>query len=293
MDKETKRNVLTFQYDADERIGSDSYLTPVYFNKQVLIRYFYDSRFYCDFTSETYGTISSEDFMIQFGINSNGSVIMWLGDIKERLPQREQFYLLVENKEPEDNIQSEFYEAQINAKFTELPISIKCLNEITKLNSSFHERYGIFLYKEQSIEERIEVTRRYKQIILNSEDDFKRFISELNEIITENTNNRVIRQFLNSKGIDVTDQEGKKLKGNKLLEKVYSEILLDKDNNIAPFFYLYDLRLWSDHSLNIETYANAVKNLGLPDNATFEDVLNALFLKMHESCLNLQKKLTA
>lgn len=293
MDKETKRNVMTFQYDTNERIGGNNHLTPVYFNKQMLIRYFYDPRFYCDFTSETYGTIGSEDFMISFGINSNGSVIMWLGDIKERLPQREQSYLLLENKEPENNIQSEFYEAQINAEFTEPPISIKCLNEITKLNSSFHECYGIFLYKEQSIEERIEVTRRYKQIILNSEDEFKRFISELNEIINENTNNGVIRQFLNSKGIDVTHQEGKELKGNKLLEKVYIEILLDKDNNIAPFFYLYDLRLWSDHSLNIELYTKAVNNLGLPDNATLEDVMNTLFLKMYESCLNLQKKLTA
>jgi Integrase core domain len=78
--KLTKRNVLTFEWDAAESFGGDQYLTPVYFNKQVLIRYLYDSRFYCDFASETYGTVGNDDFRIPFGINRNGTVIAWLGD---------------------------------------------------------------------------------------------------------------------------------------------------------------------------------------------------------------------
>lgn len=196
-----KNNVMTFKYDQSEQITPDGYLTPVYFNKQVLIRYLYDSRFYCDFGSETYGTIGNSDFYISFGINKNGSVLMWLGDIMGRIPQREKFYLLVENKDPEGETASEFYDAQVNAQFTEPPLEIKALNQVEKLNSAFEAKYACFLYKERSIEERIDEARRYKRILMNDLDDFKRFITELNEIINESTNNTALRQLLDTRGV--------------------------------------------------------------------------------------------
>lgn len=274
---------MTFKYDLVEQIGADDFLTPVYFNKQVLIRYLYDSRFYCDFASETYGTIGDEDFSISFGINNNGSVLMWLGDIKNNIPQREQFYLLVENKEPEGNVQSEFYEAQINAQFTEPPLEIKTLNMVEKLNSAFETKYSCFLYKERSIEERIDEARRYKRILMNNTDDFKRFITELNEIINESTNNTALRLLLDSKGITY----GKGSKGNKLLEKVYTEILGDKDNTISPFFYLYDLRLWAAHTGKDDTLAEVTSNLGLSKDSEFKDILDALLTSILKSSTKL------
>lgn len=269
-------------------VCQDEFLIPVYFNHQVLVRYLYDSRFYCDFNSETLGTFGNQVFDISFGINSDGNVIMWLGDIK-LLPKREQLYLIVENKKPGNNIHSDFYDAQIKAEFTEAPISIKCLNHLAKMNSLFHQKYGVFLYKEQSIEKRIELTRRYKRIILQNEDDFKRFISELNEIINENTDNTEIKRFLKSKAITFNSES----KGNKLLEKVYLEILSDNDNCIAPFFYLYDLRLWSDHSIDKYLYSNVLINLGLSSTATYEEVLKSLFDKIEESCNKIECKINA
>jgi hypothetical protein len=111
----SKKNTMTFKYDFSESLSTDGYLTPVYFNIQVLIRYMYDSRFYCTFSSETYGSIGNDDFDIEFGINSNSQVVFWLGDIMERIPTKEQFYLLVENISAQHNLASEFYDAQINA----------------------------------------------------------------------------------------------------------------------------------------------------------------------------------
>jgi hypothetical protein len=64
------------------------FLTPVFFNIYVLVKYFYDPRYTCEFCSETYGTINcpeapnskfASDF--RFGINPNKKVIAWLGDI--------------------------------------------------------------------------------------------------------------------------------------------------------------------------------------------------------------------
>lgn len=282
-----KKISLKWQYDLSESISADGFLTPVYFNKQVLIRYLYDSRYYCDFCSETYGSIASNDFNISFGINKNGSVIMWLGDIQE-LPEREIFYLLSENKEPEKEIASEFYDAQIEAKFTDPPIAIKCLNAISSLNSMFHEKYEVFLYKEKSIEERIEEVRRYKRIMIGNEDDFKRFISELNEIINENTDNVELRRLLKDKSIPF--ESG--MKGNKLLERVYAGLLGDTENLIAPFFYLYDLRLWSDHSMNREIYDRVVTNLSLESDVSYSDLMVTLLVRLLETTEKL-KELTA
>lgn len=283
------RNVMTFKFDQAEQVSTDGYLTPVYFNKQVLIRYLYDSRFYCDFASETYGTIGNDDFSISFGINKNGSVIMWIGDIMHNIPQKEQFYLLVENIDPEGDANSEFYEAQINAEFTEPPLEIKTLNAVEKLNSAFESKFSCFLYKERSIEERIDEARRYKRILMNDTDDFKRFITELNEIINESTNNAALRTLLRSKGVDFE----KGSKGNKLLEKVYTSVLSDNNNLIAPFFFLYDLRLWAAHTGKDDVLDDVTNNLGLSKDSEFKEVLDALLTSILQSSEKLVELINA
>jgi hypothetical protein len=91
-----KKNVTTFNltdvpfiYDADdyyyipglERPWNDGFLTPVFFNKAVLLKYDTASNYRVTLTSGTYGGIVAEDFSIPFGINKRGAVVAWLGDI--------------------------------------------------------------------------------------------------------------------------------------------------------------------------------------------------------------------
>ena len=283
-----QRNVLTFQWDPAESIGGDRFFTPVYFNRQVLTRYLYDSRFSCEFASETYGTVYGPDFYISFGINKNGSVIAWLGDLQDEIPVRERFYWLVENKEPENESTSEFYDAQINVHFTEPPVVIRCLNTLAKFNANFHQKFGVHLYHDRSIEERIEETRRYKRLLLNNADDFKRFISEFNEIINENTNNTEIRRLLVEK--DVTVRTG--TKGNNLLQSVYESILADTDNLIGPFFFLYDLRLWAGHSIGDKKLEAIAKKLGVQPH-DYQQLMEALIAAINVSAEKLLAKIEA
>lgn len=280
-----QRNVLTFQWDPEESLGGDRYLTPVYFNRQVLTRYLYDSRFTCEFASETYGTVYGPDFYISFGINKHGSVIAWLGDLQDRIPVRERFYWLVENKEPEREVASEFYDAQINAEFTSPPAVVRCLNALAKFNALFHQKFAVHLYHERSIEERIDETRRYKRLLLNNADDFKRFISEFNEIINENTNNSEIRRLLAERGITVADGS----KGNKLLQVVYESILADTQNLIGPFFNLYDLRLWADHSMGDDKLKAVAQMLGAPPH-DYQRMLEAIVAAINVSAEKLLAK---
>ena len=280
-----QRNVLTFEWDPTEAVNGDCFLTPVYFNRQVLTRYLYDSRFSCEFASETYGTVYGPDFDISFGINRNGSVIAWLGDLQDRIPVRERFYWLVENKSPENDVASEFYDAQIGAKFTAPPTVIQCLNIVAKFNSAFHRKHGVHLYHDRSIEERVEETRRYKRLVLNNVDDFKRFISEFNEILNENTNNTEIRRLLSERGEPVASG----WKGNKLLQQVYEAVLSDTENLIAPFYYLYDLRLWADHSTDGNYLKDVSTKLGVSQQE-YQLLMEALIAKLATSAEALLAK---
>ena len=162
-----------------------------------------------------------------------------------------------------------------------------CLNELAKLDASFARRHGIHLYKPRSLEERIDETRRYRRLILNNIDDFKRFLSEFNEIINENTNNSELRAFL--KGQNVSYEAGSK--GNKLLEKVYTGVMTDTENLIAPFFYLYDLRLCADHTGKDTTLTDVAKKLGIPDVTDYHAIMTALLKAMISSCTKLSAKI--
>jgi hypothetical protein len=278
-------NVLNFEWDPSEAVHGSGYLTPVYFNPQVLTRYLYDSRFSCEFASDTYGTVYGPDFDISFGINRNGTVIAWLGDLQDRIPIRERFYWLVENKPPEREVASQFYDAQVDAQFTPPPAVIQCLNIVAKFNATFHQKHGIHLYHDRSIEERIEETRRYERLVLNNVDDFKRFISEFNEILNENTNNLEIRRLLTEQGEPAISGS----KGNKLLQRVYEIVLFDTDNLIAPFYYLYDLRLWADHSTGGKYLEDVSTKLGVPQ-TEYQLLMEALIAKLAASAEALLAK---
>jgi hypothetical protein len=184
-------------------------------------------------------------------------------------------------------MKSEFFDAQILAKFTEPTLAIKSLNEIATLNAAFNAKFGIHLYHERSIESRLADARRYKRLMIGGVDDFKRFISELNEIINENVDHSTIRAFLESKAIGVDA----KARGNKLLEAVYRDFLGDTANVICPFFYLYDLRLWADHAMGDEKRDAVAAALAVQPADAYEALMTALLKGMSRSVAELIKKI--
>jgi len=142
--------------------GFPPFLTPVFFHKEFLVRYFYDPRYLCEFHSETYGTIRAREFDFAFGINPNGKVVAWLGDL-EKLPASEQQYLLSENTESDGNITSEFYDAQINCIFTSPIREIEIILLKTKVSEIFQDRFGFALFLHAPLCD----TRRLKSCPLN------------------------------------------------------------------------------------------------------------------------------
>lgn len=273
----------SFRFDPAE--GMSPFLRPVYFDRHVLVKYLYDPRFAVDFASETYGTVFGDDWHISFGLNSNRSVIAWLGDLQD-LPVGEQHHWAGSNVASERDVRSEFFDAQINIQFTPPPVGVRALNALSRWNGAFATKYGRLLYRTRDIDERLEDVRRYRSLIINREDDFARYVSELNEIINEDVDSSSVRAFLAAQKVAVPSGS----KGNKLLELVYKDVLGDTANAIAPFFYLYDLRLWADHAMGDSKLLDVASKLGVANPRNYEAVMTALLAALESSAVDLKTR---
>jgi hypothetical protein len=245
------------------------FLTPVFFKREVLVHYFYTSGYNCQLCSETYGTVAGKDFDLAFGINPNGNIVAWLGDL-ENLPEREKHRFVAENIPSDGDIKSEFYDGQIGCMFTEPIIEITVLNNKYKANRTFHNKYGKFLYRssEPDVGTLINRCSRYKRIMFNSEDDFKRFISEWSEALVEDLDQTSLKKAIRNGGTEPPAEFG----SIKLLEFLLVNLLGDPNNTIAPLFYLYDLRIWSDHSGGDSKFQDVCNALGVSPAISYHDL---------------------
>lgn len=244
--------------------SSPAFLTPIFFSLDVLVKYIYTPGYRCEFCSETYGSIYLPDKIeIQFGINSNRKVIIWLGDLEE-LSNKEKLYLKSYNIQSDHNIKSEFYDAQINAIFTDVIKEVELMEYKGQVNEWARIKFGFNFYEQPNmgVWELISYCSKFKKILFNSEEDMKSVISTWNENLIEDLNVSGLKQYLKSKSISFDQNIG----GNKTLELFIKEILLEEDNIIAPLFYLYDLRIWASHKGKKDLYLSTIKKMGLkPD----------------------------
>jgi predicted GIY-YIG superfamily endonuclease len=264
------------------------YLVPVFFKKQVLLRYLFEPEYKCEFYSETYGIIDNGKNWVPFGINPNGLVIMWLGDIDTKLGEKEKLYLLSYNVKSDHNIHSEFYDAQINIIYPEPIKEVSILISKNKLNKIFSEKFGfkLFITEYQDDHSLFEICRKYKKILFNNEDDFKNVINEWNKEIIEDINKEDLKNYLKNINTNVDFNE---LGSIKLLKEFIINVLNLPDALLEPYFILYDLRTWADHRVGKDKFIKAIQELGLDKNAKYIEIYQTLLnkiLSMHEFLIN-------
>ena len=281
---------IEFIYNAMEDYSPqrDNFLTPVYFTKDLLVEFIYNPEYSCEFASETYGTLNIEDNLIPFGINPGGHLICWLGDINE-LPEEIKHIFRSKNIQSDKNIESEFKEAQLNAKFTEEITEVKLFLTLNKINTISLQKFNFKIFDNTRIstEQLFLMCSNYKRIVFNNEEDFKRIISDLNEKLIETINENEIRNYLISKGITISSNIG----SLKIFEIFFKNIFLDSQNKIAPLFYLSDLRIWADHSDCQGKFEEIILNLGLGADSSLDLVYKNLIQKIQETLTFLLNKL--
>ena len=267
---------VKFIYDKDDyyfipgliRPWKTGFLTPVFFNIEVLLKYIHHPQYGLDIGADTFGYIyKNDEHYISFGINENNKVIMWLGDIIN-LNVEEQFYLRSENIPSDHSISSEFYEAQIEVKWAEASSEKKLLKKRLQFNEQVRNNYNLAVAQLDT--ETLRIAKNIRKLLIDTNDAFKDLIIPLNELFVESINTNDIKNDLKKNHPEMKDEiKGKK--GIKLfqlwLDKNTSGI--DVSTTIAPLYVLYDLRLVSAHlhsddsresSLN-----NCCKRLGLAE----------------------------
>ena len=254
---------VAFLYDSDdyfyipglERPFDRGFLTPVFFNKEVLLKYEASPTYRVKFASTTYGEISNDSFYISFGINKNGKVVMWLGDVA-KLPDAEQHYLRSENVESDHSIGSEFYEGQIDCIFTEPSKE----NKLFALRSEFVDAcFTRFATKIAHLDNEVfNLALGFNAPVVDTDKERRHVADTLNKIYIESFDNAALAGIMTKLGVDP-----KGLGSLKRLQAVLETVANGADipKLLSPLYVLYDLRVAYAHLASADKVEEIAKSV--------------------------------
>lgn len=231
------------------RPWEDGSLTPVFFNPDLLLYYnnHPDYRVYMQSFSNVI-IYKSDEAIIPwgFGINRNGKLFGWLGDLYPFLSKSENeehlHRFLGSNVESDHDIFSDFYLMQIEVRAEESDNEIQIFRLKNIFEKLIFEKFKFEMFKVDITELKFD----YKSPILNEKNQVFNAYIHLNKILVDNINGKEIKKLLQN---EVEPADLKNKRSLKLLE-LFSEYKLNishLDNLISPLFVLYDLRVLASH----------------------------------------------
>ena len=285
---------VPFEYDPDdyyyypglEREHDVGFLTPVFFNLRVLAKYDASPDYTVHYSSTTYGEIDTGNFSISFGVNRNGSLLMWLGDIAQ-LPINEQYYLKSENQPSDHCIASEFYDGQIEVIFT--PPSLE--TKLFAARSAFHAACFIrFATKLGHLEtEVLKIAERTLRPILDIETSRRNLADSLNKIHIESLDNDALGSLTVKLRIKPASS-GSLKRLQAILETIDTTEIIN--SLLSPFYTLYDLRIAYSHigsdAGTIQRLKKITDRLDLPESATLIQIYDQLIVGLTNSYIALE-----
>ena len=299
---------LEFQYDPKDyyfipglyREENDGYLTPVFFEKDLLVHYNNHPDYSVLLYSFSSGSIYYKGKSILsygFGINRSGKLFTWLGDLARDLGGKENTHELkrfrLSNVESDHDVASTFYLSQI--PFTEDDLFPDSDNEVRvfQLKNQFDERikklYGINISK-------VNVDRLpdyYRTPILNDREQILDAYLKLDQYLIETVQKPELRALLIQTGI--ADNEVRELGSIKLLEKFAKEVLriIDTSTLFSPLYVLHDLRNLRGHFADTSfksRYDSCKQRLNAPLTITDYDLFIVVIQRLIELYQQLSDK---
>ncbi len=279
---------VKFQYDPDDyfyipgltRPWDEGFLQPVFFSRRVLLKYDNSPEYSVQFASTTYGTIYTGSEYISFGINQYGNVVMWLGDIA-KLPEAEQYYLRSENIPSDHSIGSEFYDGQIEVKFTDPSIENNLFAQRSEFVDACFSRFGVKIAHLD--QEALELAQVFNPPLVDTPKERRHVADVLNKIYLESLDNGALDKISSSIGArNLGSGSLKRLQS--ILEKIAPT------ENVAqilsPLFVLYDLRVIYSHLTSSNKSATSLaaiaSRLGIPQDSGLADVYRSLMQQLRE-----------
>lgn len=279
------------------------YLCPVFFDKDLLLYYNNHPDYSVKFYSFSSGNIyykGESMFSWGFGINRNGKIFKWLGDLNddfkdsEMVPHLKRFQ--ASNIDSDHDIYSKFYLSQnpfsIEDAFQDSDNEVKIFALKDEVDILFKNNFNFSLTK-IVIDDLFDF---YKPPILEEKEQiFNAYIS-LNKLLVENIQTALLKNRLIENGAD--RKKSNELGSIKTLEKFLSDIIKiqDSSNLISPLFVLSDLRQLQGHFSDtsfMEKYQFCKERLGLDEHVTHFDVYQKLIVRLVEFYNNLIVKIKA
>jgi hypothetical protein len=298
-------NTVGFKYDSRDyyhipglfREWNEGFLTPVFFNKELLLYYNSHSDFKVKFasTSRFHIITNSGDSIIRqgFGINRKGKIICWLGDLEEGLRGDENEFhrklFLAFNIGSDHDIVSDYYFNQIEANFTSSDNETGIFNCRNQFDQEILDSLG-YEMTQLDIENLID---EYRHPVINELGQIENSYVKLNSLLIESLNVRELKKALIEFGVEPDTIKG--LKGLKLFEKFIEYVMKIENASeiVSPLFVLYDLRLLAGHikDSNYDTnYKSCKDRLQLEKGATDLDVHQHLCRNLIEMYKKLKIK---
>lgn len=302
---------LGFKYDSQDYYyipglismfpDDEGFLTPVYFDKEVLIYYnnLPDYRVVFSSFSRIHIINADGENLIPhgFGINRNGKVICWLGDLHEEFSkpknERHRKMFLTFNVDSDHDIVSDYYYNQIEANFMAPDNEHKIFELRNEFDEIFIKKFSITLTKINFQD----LITDYKHPIINERNQINLAYKKLHSMLNESLAVENLKALILKSG--TTEKEMKGLGGLKLFQLFLSKILKDENakQTVSPLFVLYDLRILGEHLMGSEsekTYNFCKERLGIAEISTDLEVFEKLIqdlIKMYETVITLGQKI--
>lgn len=291
-------NIPGLCYDEDHSV--EGFLTPVYFDRKALIYFISSPEYEVEIFSETYGRIAKKDvsgaylydWYIPFGFNSNGLLIMWLGDINNMDFQSKMILKAFNINSDHLIIDSEFYQAQMNCVFSEPIKETQILRNKDAFIENIKNKFGVDL--SHLVEECKVHAAKVQRPIVFTEQSVSDVINAFDKILIEGFNvSQLIALYEILYAEAEREKHYKKWKSIKLIKAILTKLCaaipnIDIEKLISPLYILHDYRIYLDHLLSgdkqEDTKNHIVSTLGVPDFEHQEEIygeeierLNTLF----------------
>lgn len=263
----------------ENELSVGEFLTPVFFKKQVLKKYYDNSRRY---TVEVGYLKSLGLWGIPYGINDEGLVHVWLGDLG-RIPYKEQLNFRQYNVFSTSKLGKEFYQTEILAKFVETKDPIYTLKQLrNQINGLCQTKLGFQFFKELSEMDYY----IYKNIHIPTTSEFRELDEQLiflAKLLCDSINKSELESRVTWK--PTTDENTKIRFVEKFLEEQFGLTTTLSEQIAKPFRHAQKLRSESAAHRKSSQFEKTLIKLGLnrrDSEEIFRFLVSSLIVKMEK-----------
>lgn len=257
----------------DEEHSAKGFLTPVYFKKEALVYFLAVPDFEVEIFSESYGYIAKKDvtgvyqydWNTPFGFNSNGKLVMWLGDIASMDDMTQAILKPFNVASDHLLIDSEFYQAQMKCIFSKPIIEKRILLNKNTFISNILKKYSLDI--SHLTNECREHEKKVKRPVVFTETTVAEVINAYDKILIEGFNISQMRNLYEVLYAETKrDKKYQKWQSIKLIEAILRKLSdsidnIDVDTTMSPLYILHDYRIFFDHLLSAEKKADTKQHI--------------------------------